>query len=225
MNAEVRTVKTAAELSLADAYVAAKRTLPGVASLREEAFRAFERDGLPNRRVEEWKYTDLRALMRDAKPVAGAPANDLGLALVPDEVTIGMLLERIAKPDAAKGLMLDGFPRTRTQAEALDLLAVEKEQGRQRDRKHFFYVFVPAGRDEGVQFAVAELRIVVHHILVDVALDDEERHERFAVGGPERGVRGGRKSGNRDKSESSHYGQRNIAATNIAVTNIVATTC
>ena len=73
MNAEVRTVKTAAELSLADAYVAARRTLPGVASLREEAFRAFERDGLPNRRVEEWKYTDLRALMRDAKPVAGAP--------------------------------------------------------------------------------------------------------------------------------------------------------
>ncbi|MFA7249150.1 MAG: adenylate kinase [Dehalococcoidia bacterium] len=41
-------------------------------------------------------------------------------ALVPDEVTIGMLLERIAKPDAAKGLMLDGFPRTIPQAEALD---------------------------------------------------------------------------------------------------------
>ena len=41
-------------------------------------------------------------------------------ALVPDEVTIGMLLERIAQPDAAKGLMLDGFPRTIPQAEALD---------------------------------------------------------------------------------------------------------
>ena len=40
--------------------------------------------------------------------------------LVPDEVTIGMLLERIAKPDAAVGLMLDGFPRTIPQAEALD---------------------------------------------------------------------------------------------------------
>jgi adenylate kinase len=40
--------------------------------------------------------------------------------LVPDEVTIGMLLERIAKPDAARGLMLDGFPRTIPQAEALD---------------------------------------------------------------------------------------------------------
>ena len=40
--------------------------------------------------------------------------------LVPDEVTIGMLLERIEKPDAAVGLMLDGFPRTIPQAEALD---------------------------------------------------------------------------------------------------------
>jgi adenylate kinase len=40
--------------------------------------------------------------------------------LVPDEVVIGMILERIAKPDAAKGFMLDGFPRTRPQAEALD---------------------------------------------------------------------------------------------------------
>lgn len=40
--------------------------------------------------------------------------------LVPDEVTIGMLLERIAKPDARVGLMLDGFPRTIPQAEALD---------------------------------------------------------------------------------------------------------
>jgi adenylate kinase len=40
--------------------------------------------------------------------------------LVPDEVTIGMLLERIAKPDADRGIMLDGFPRTIPQAEALD---------------------------------------------------------------------------------------------------------
>jgi len=40
--------------------------------------------------------------------------------LVPDEVTIGMLLERVARPDAAAGIMLDGFPRTIPQAEALD---------------------------------------------------------------------------------------------------------
>jgi len=41
-------------------------------------------------------------------------------ALVPDEVVIGMVLERIQKPDCSDGFMLDGFPRTRPQAEALD---------------------------------------------------------------------------------------------------------
>jgi adenylate kinase len=41
-------------------------------------------------------------------------------ALVPDDIVIGMILERIAKPDAAGGFMLDGFPRTTPQAEALD---------------------------------------------------------------------------------------------------------
>jgi adenylate kinase len=40
--------------------------------------------------------------------------------LVPDDVVIGMVIERIAKPDCAGGFMLDGFPRTRPQAEALD---------------------------------------------------------------------------------------------------------
>ena len=40
--------------------------------------------------------------------------------LVPDEVVIGMILERITNPDCANGFMLDGFPRTRPQAEALD---------------------------------------------------------------------------------------------------------
>jgi len=41
--------------------------------------------------------------------------------LVPDDVVIGMILERIAKPDCATGFMLDGFPRTIPQAEALDV--------------------------------------------------------------------------------------------------------
>ncbi|MFC1998106.1 adenylate kinase [Chloroflexota bacterium] len=40
--------------------------------------------------------------------------------LVPDEITIKMILERIAKPDCDEGLLLDGFPRTLEQAKALD---------------------------------------------------------------------------------------------------------
>jgi adenylate kinase len=40
--------------------------------------------------------------------------------LVPDELTVGMLLERLDAPDAERGAILDGFPRTRSQAEALD---------------------------------------------------------------------------------------------------------
>ena len=43
------------------------------ARLREAAFERFAATGLPHRRVEEWKYTDLRALMRDAKPLAPRP--------------------------------------------------------------------------------------------------------------------------------------------------------
>ncbi len=40
--------------------------------------------------------------------------------LVPDEVTIGIVKERLAQPDCQDGFMLDGFPRTTPQAEALD---------------------------------------------------------------------------------------------------------
>lgn len=44
---------------------------------------------------------------------------DQGL-LVPDDVTIGIVEERLQQPDCKKGFLLDGFPRTLSQAEALD---------------------------------------------------------------------------------------------------------
>ncbi len=84
MNANVRLMKTAAELTLADTFSAAKPRLPGdgnIAAWREAAFARFAILGLPHRRVEEWKYTDLRALLHDVKPLASPPdANAKALA-------------------------------------------------------------------------------------------------------------------------------------------------
>jgi adenylate kinase len=49
-----------------------------------------------------------------------------GGQLVPDDVTVGMLAERISHADAARGFVLDGFPRTLDQAAALDRLLAER---------------------------------------------------------------------------------------------------
>ena len=76
MNAEIRQIRTAAEQGLLDSFAVSKATLPGardVAAMREAAFKVFEQRGLPHRRIEEWKYTDLRAVMRDSKPLAALP--------------------------------------------------------------------------------------------------------------------------------------------------------
>lgn len=54
------------------------------------------------------------ALGRQAKKVMEAGQ------LMPDEIIIAMIAERIAGPDARRGFVLDGFPRTEAQAEALD---------------------------------------------------------------------------------------------------------
>jgi adenylate kinase len=58
--------------------------------------------------------------------------------LVPDEITIGMLLDRIAQPDCDAGCMLDGFPRNTEQARALDE-ALEAD-GKRIDRAMYIRV-------------------------------------------------------------------------------------
>jgi Fe-S cluster assembly protein SufD len=76
VNAEVAIIKTAAETALAREFAQARPRLPGgkaIAAQRAAAFDVFAREGLPHRRIEEWKYTDLRALMREAKPLAAPP--------------------------------------------------------------------------------------------------------------------------------------------------------
>ena len=59
-------------------------------------------------------------------------------ALVPDEVVIGLVDERLSRPDAGPGYVLDGFPRTVAQAEALDALLGRR--GQDLDRVVFFDV-------------------------------------------------------------------------------------
>jgi adenylate kinase len=59
--------------------------------------------------------------------------------LVPDEITIKMILERINQPDCASGCLLDGFPRTLHQAKVLDKAL--KEQGKTIDKA--IYIEVP----------------------------------------------------------------------------------
>ncbi|SEN73894.1 Adenylate kinase [Mesobacillus persicus] len=49
-------------------------------------------------------------------------------ALVPDEVTIGIVRERLSKPDCEKGFLLDGFPRTVAQAEALETMLADLDK-------------------------------------------------------------------------------------------------
>jgi len=60
--------------------------------------------------------------------------------LVPDEVVIGVVRDRLAEPDAAEGFLLDGFPRTVPQAEALDAMLA----GAGRQITHVVLIDVPA---------------------------------------------------------------------------------
>jgi len=74
--ADVTLMKTPAETALAQAFESARTTLPGDAESRAQAFELFSSRGLPHRRVEEFKYTDLRALLREVAPFANQPSAD-----------------------------------------------------------------------------------------------------------------------------------------------------
>ncbi|WP_128927717.1 Fe-S cluster assembly protein SufD [Bradyrhizobium guangxiense] len=105
MNAEIRPVKTAAEIGFADLFATAQQSLPGGQSteaLRRDAIDRFVAQGLPNSRVEAWKYTDLRRLVRDAKPLAPHPdANAKAAARNAGAAFAGLHLRRLLIVDGA----------------------------------------------------------------------------------------------------------------------------
>jgi adenylate kinase len=74
-------------------------------------------------------------------------------ALIPDEITIAMIKERLGEPDAAEGFVLDGFPRNLAQSDALD----EMLSGIGRDLDAILYFDIPD--DVGIERALERAKI------------------------------------------------------------------
>jgi adenylate kinase len=95
---------------------------PGAGKGTQSA-RIVERLGIPQLATGDM----LRAAVAAGTPV-GLRAKDVMARgeLVSDEIVVGIVADRIAEPDARRGFILDGFPRTVPQAVALDAMLAEK---------------------------------------------------------------------------------------------------
>src|SRR5437763_2003880 len=122
--------KTETGRALSDAFAVARGRLPGtglVADRRRQAFDTYERLGLTQRRIEEWKYTDLRTLMREAFSLAAEPdaaaLKRAGEAVRPHTVE-GMrrlvLVDGVFAPNLSQTDGLDHGLRIRTLREVLE---------------------------------------------------------------------------------------------------------
>src|SRR5699024_4669176 len=89
--------------------------------------------GTQAEKIQE-KYNIPHISTRDISRLANKEGTELGKkakafmdegALVPDEVTTGIVEERLRKPDCEQGFLLDGFPRTTPQAEALQSITTK----------------------------------------------------------------------------------------------------
>lgn len=98
------TIETTIGEALDGTFAAAREQLPGsgrVVEIRQRAFDDFVKQGLPTRRVEDFKYTDLRVLLRDVAPLAPAPdAAALSRART--------AVESLGFPDTHKLVVVDG---------------------------------------------------------------------------------------------------------------------
>jgi adenylate kinase len=98
-----------------------------------QAARLSEDHGIPHISTGEMFRSAIAAgtdLGREVEPILASGE------LVPDDLTIALIRDRLARPDAARGFVLDGFPRNLEQAEALDTMLAEI--GRKLDAVLFF---------------------------------------------------------------------------------------
>ena len=103
----IRPAVTPAEQRFLDLYASVSGKLPGAESAAVRAWRDAARDafvmlGVPHRRVEEWKYTDLRALMADVYPLGGLDSRAPDVSV---EAAIGKSLARL---DAYRAVFVGG---------------------------------------------------------------------------------------------------------------------
>jgi Fe-S cluster assembly protein SufD len=120
MNVELRRTASAAEQAATDQFGRAAGSLPGTAwvrDMRSGAIARFAEAGLPHRRIEEWKYTDLRAALRELP----APAAGKGLAPAPGTPVT------LAEVDAYRIVVTDGgAPRIADDIPGVEVRSLEQ---------------------------------------------------------------------------------------------------
>ncbi len=89
MTATVTAIRTVAETTLIERFAESAPALPGPLARRREAFALVEAKGLPHRRIEAWKYTDWRGILREAAPLPASPsAADVARAAAGQGLTV-----------------------------------------------------------------------------------------------------------------------------------------
>lgn len=107
MTAPTKTLRTPGEAALIERFATARANLPGAetaARLRERAFATFEQHGLPHRRIEAWKYSDLRNRLKTVPPLAQRAGPDAAAAALAEAEAAFAGLDRY------RLVLVDGFP-------------------------------------------------------------------------------------------------------------------